>query len=326
MSMEPVTDHPITVHRRRETDVRSVNDRRLRRRRDAGEIAQVVPGSYVSVREWASLTPRLQHLTRVLEVADRAHAPQVFTGSAAAAVWGIDRIGAWPRQVEVRIAKASGGRSSGYVRRRALGLDGVDMISWRGHLLTSPAQTALDVASDSSFLDGVVALDQVLWQRREGGALARLDQLWERLDEQWRRGMAKVPAMVHFSTCLSDSVRESEARVLMDRLGFPAPVLQKKFVLPSGRVAYPDFYFPDFDHAAEFDGTGKYFDQELRAGRSPAEVLMAEKDREDELRRCVRAVSRWRTPAHRDARLLYDILTVDGLPSRLPRPRAAELW
>jgi hypothetical protein len=58
----------------------------------------------------------------------------------------------------------------------------------------------------------------------------------------------------------------------------------------------------------------------LRDGRSADEVLMAEKDRADELRRQVRALSRWRTPALRSPRLLYDILTGDGLPSFRPRP------
>lgn len=124
-----------------------------------------------------------------------------------------------------------------------------------------------------------------------------------------------------FSTSLSDSVRESEARVLLDRLGFPAPVLQQEFQLPHGRVARSDFYFPEQDHVGEFDGTGKYFDPDLLRGRSPEQTLLEEKDRADALRRQVSGLSRWRTPDHRDPARLYSILTADGLPSRFPPPR-----
>ena len=282
---------------------------------------RIVAGSYVFAEEWHRLKPHEQHLVRVCEVADRAAGPLVLTHSAAAAIHIIDRIGRWPDQVEVRIPASTGGRSSGHIRRRALGFDDVELMEWRGHLVTTPAQTALDVASDSSFIDGVIALDQAQWRRRQGGPLVTRQDLWRHLDKQWRRGLAKVPEMMRFSTALSDSVRESEGRVLIERLGFPAPALQKEFRLPSGASVYTDYYFEDFDHVAEFDGTGKYFDPALRAGRTPREVLLEEKDREDQLRRQVTGMSRWRTAAHRDPRILYDILTGDGLPSRLPRPR-----
>src|SRR5690606_4876981 len=176
------------------------------------------------------------------------------------------------------------------------------------------------------FTAGVVALDQALWRRRDGGPLTTKDDIRRVLDAQGRRGLSRVPAMLDFSTSLSDSVRETEGRVLISRLGFPVPVLQKEFRLASGDAAFTDYYFEDFDHAAEFDGTGKYFDPDLLRGRTPEQALLEEKDRADELRRMVSGFSRWRTPAHREPQLLYDILTADGLPSRLPRPRAAARW
>lgn len=132
--------------------------------------------------------------------------------------------------------------------------------------------------------------------------------------------------MIDFSTALADSVRESQSRVLIERLGFPAPTLQQAFTLPEFGAVRTDFWFEDFEHVGEFDGKGKYFDPLLLAGRKPEDVLLAEKDRGDALRRVVRRVSRWRTPALRDPRQLYDILTGDGLPSRLPRPRIGAAW
>jgi hypothetical protein len=319
--MTTQTEHPIVVHRRRENGGVPINDRQLRQSVRRGLYRRVVAGSYVRTSDWKQLKPMQQHLVRVLEVADRARGPLVFTHSAAAAIHGIDRIVAWPRLVEIRIARTTGGRSSGAVRRRALGFEGVELVEWRGHLVTSPAQTAVDLAAEGTFTAGVIALDQTLWGRRDGGALAQQTDLLQALESSQRRRLARVPAAIEFSTHLADSVRESEGRVLIDRLGFPKPVLQQEFVLPGGAVVRSDFYFPDQDHVGEFDGTGKYFDPDILAGRTPEQALLEEKDRADALRRLVSGLSRWRTPDHRDPARLYSILTADGLPSRFPPPR-----
>lgn len=320
-SMPMQTAHPIMVHRRRERDGLPLNDQQLSRSVRSGHFRRVVAGSYVREADWKQLKPLQQHLVRVLEVADRARGPIVFTHSSAAAIHSIDRIGAWPKRVDVRISQSTGGRSSGAVRRRALGFEGVELMEWRGHLVTSPAQTAIDLASEGTFAAGVIATDQALWARRGGGPLARRDDLVRALDTNRRRGFARVPAVIEFSTSLADSVRESEARVLIDQLGFPRPQLQREFVLPDGRTARSDFYFPGHDHVGEFDGVGKYFDPDILRGRTPEQALLEEKDRTDALRRLVSGLSRWRTPDHRDPVRLYNILVADGLPSRYPPPR-----
>lgn len=193
--------------------------------------------------------------------------------------------------------------------------------------MTSPAQTVVDLAATLSFTAGVVCLDQVLWRRREGGPLATTGELHAALSPPGGlRGAARAERAVLFASALSDSVRESQSRVHIHLLGFPEPVLQHPLTLPSGRRAFPDFFFPDHAHAGEFDGVGKYIDPELLAVRTPEQALIAEKDRGDELRRVVRRHPRWRIPALRDPRLLYDILTGDGLPSSKPRPPVGVRW
>lgn len=323
--MRAATEHPIIVHRRREHD-EPVDDRRRLRLVRSGAQIRITAGSYASATEWTALAPLQRHLVRVLEIADRTREPRVFTHSAAAAVWGIDRISAWPEAVEVRIPRASGGRSSGSIRRRALGYDGVELMPWRGHLITSPAQTAIDLAAEMGFTDAVIACDQACWGRREGGPLTNVEELRDLLSGQFRRGLGRVHRAITFATALSDSVRESQSRVLIDKLGFPTPVLQQVFTLPTVGTVRTDFWFADFEQAGEFDGRGKYVDPALLHGRTPQEALLAEKDRTDALHRAVRRVSRWRTPEVKDPRLLYDILTGDGLPSRLPRPRQGAHW
>ncbi|MGP6171460.1 hypothetical protein ACTU6U_04500 [Microbacterium sp. A196] len=251
------------MHRRRERDGGLLNDRKLKQRVRDGVFRRVIAGSYVRDAEWRRLTWMQQHLVRVLEVADRARGPLVFTHSAAAAVHAIDRIGTWPKLVDVRIAQSTGGRSSGAVRRRALGFDGVDLVEWRGHLVTSPAQTSVDLAAEGSFTAGVIAFDQVLWARRKGGPLTGREVVLRAIDVNQRRGYARVPIAIDFSTSLADILN----------------------------------------------------------GRTPEQALLEEKDRADALRRQVSALSRWRTPDHRDPARLYSILTADGLPSRFPPPR-----
>ncbi|MGC5169330.1 hypothetical protein ACLQ2Q_01620 [Microbacterium sp. DT81.1] len=325
--MEPRIEHPLAVFRRREQDVGLINERRLRRSLAQGTHVRVVAGSYADRRHWDRLSPMNRHFVRTLETADRLRGAAVFCHYAAAAIWGIDILGRWPAVIDVRIPRGSGGRSSGAVRRRALGFDGVDVVPWGAHLVTTPAQTVIDLARELTFTAGVAAMDRASWGRREGGPLTTSAEILESLERQsGARGMIRARRAAAFATHLSDSVRESQSRVAIDRLGFPTPELQRRIRLPSGRSVYPDFFFEEFDHAGEFDGKGKYFDPDILQGRSPQQALLEEKDREDELRRAVRALSRWRTPALQDPRMLYDILTADGLPSRRPRPRVGLRW
>lgn len=303
-------------------------DYRYVRRALASETAtRVAPGTYAQTQQWEKLKPIEQHLIRVREAMARSHGQLLLSHLAAAARWGIEILGSWPRRVDTRVERAGGGRASGLLQRHAWGVDGVDISEWEGHFVTSPAQTAIDLASVLSYTSAVIVIDQVLWERREGGALATPDDIQRVMAESApRRGTRKVERAVAFATTLSDSVRESQSRVIIHELGFPDPILQHPIRLLDGRWAYPDFYFAEFDHAAEFDGVGKYLDPELLRGRTSAQALVAEKDRADALARMVAKLSRWRTPALRDPRVLFDILVAAGLPTRKPRPSRGTVW
>lgn len=170
------------------------------------------------------------------------------------------------------------------------------------------------------FVEGLAVADQALWRRRPGGPLVRPGELFTAAEGRAGRGSARARAAVAFATTLSDSVRESQSRVLISVMGFPEPELQARFVLLDGSAAHTDFFWREHRHIGEFDGVGKYRDPELLRGRTGEEVLIAEKDREDELRRQVDAFSRWRTPALLRPQLLYDILSRAGLPTDQPRP------
>lgn len=309
-----------TVFRRRENDGEPVDDRRLRTRLASGEILRIAPGSFVSRDDWERLTPIARHAQRVWEAGARARSQLLFSHAAAAALHGIDRIGAWPTLIEVSTEASSGGRSSGSFRRRGRRLSLVDTEPWQQHVITTPLQTAIDVTAEARFLDGVVAADQALWARRPSGALVTASALQTRVSDMAGRGSARAARAIGFATGLADSVRESQSRVLIAVMGFPDPELQVRFVLSDGRDAFTDFFWREHRHIGEFDGAGKYRDPAQLRGRTPEQILLAEKDREDDLRRQVDAFSRWRLPALQSPRILYDILRRAGLPTSRPRP------
>lgn len=309
-----------TVFRRRENDGDPVNDRRLRRRIAEREIVRIARGVYVEAQSWSRLKPIARHAQLVWEAAARSQTECVFSHWSAAALQGIDILGRWPSGIDVCIEKPSGGRSSGKIRRHGRALADLDLVAWGRHHLTSPAQTAIDLARSLRFAEGAAVADQALWSKRPGGPLCEASTLLRLAHDQSERGTARAVRAAEFATELSDSVRESQSRVLISTMGFPPPELQARFELADGRAAFTDFFWRDFRHIGEFDGIGKYRDPELLQGRTPEEVLLAEKDREDDLRRQCDAFSRWRTPDLASPRRLYDILNGAGLPSSKSRP------
>ncbi|MDX2377080.1 hypothetical protein M4I32_09740 [Microbacterium sp. LRZ72] len=310
---------PTDVIRRREL-VDPLNDRLVRAQLAAGAVARIAPGSYVEARRWEELDPLARHLVRVIEATARLGAGILLSHFAAAAYWDLQILGAWPDVVDVSVARTTGGRSSGVVRRHTRDLTRVDAVPWGRHFVTTPAQTAIDLARILPFAHGVAVADQVLWARRPGGALADSAELAAIAARLRGPGAARARRVAAFACGGADSVRESQSRVLIDLLGFAEPELQRPFRLDNGRMAYSDFYFEGVDHIGEFDGLGKYIDPALLRSRTPEQVVLAEKDREDRLRRQVRGLSRWGTRELDRPSLLWDILTRAGVPSRRPRP------
>lgn len=307
--------------RRRDLEYIGTPHSHVRRAVRQGSLVRVAAGSYADAEVWKQLDPIDQHRARVVAVSGRLHTAPVFSHFAAAALWGIRILGSWPTLVDVTLERATGGRSDGALRRHCTGLDGVEVMELDGMALTSPAQTVVDLARVLPFTDAVVALDSALHRRRRPAPLATDDQVSRIVfAAEGGRGYRKALVSSSFATSLSDSVEESHSRVQLQLLGFPRPVLQRRFTLANGHHAETDFYWPDFDHIGECDGRMKYRDPRLLQGRTGDEVFFAEKERENELRRQVRMFSRWEPRELYPPQQLYDRLVRDGLPSSRPRP------
>ena len=307
--------------RRNEYPSNGFDDNDLHRAVSAGHLTRVVTGAYADARLWAELRPLEQHHIRVLATAERLKTPAVFSHHAAAALWGIRMLGAWPALVDVTLERASGGRSDGGLRRHCIGLEGVTTVTFEGLAVTSPAQTVVDLARRLPFADGVVAMDSALHRKRRPNPLTTIDEIWEVVGRAaGQRGYRRAHAAAAFATSLSDSPEESHSRVQLHLLGFPAPVLQHPFALRDGSVAEVDFFWPDFQHVGECDGRSKYTDPAFLRGRTAQQAVIEEKNRENEIRRQVKAFSRWEPRELYPPTRLYDRLVRDGLPVTRRRP------
>ena len=310
---------------RRIDQVDRTDDRRRRRAVASGEWVRVVSGVYLPSSQWNSLRPLDQHGIRVAEIARRVRPGAVFSHRAAAALHGIDVLGAWPTSVDVIVPRASGGRSTGAIRRHALGLDLIQREPYGEREVTTPAQTALDLARTLPFVQALTAVDQAIWSARPGGPLTTLTEIADLMDASPpQRGDARARRVFEFTNPESSNVRESQNFVVVVWLGFPRPIVQYRRVLRSGRVAIADLYFEAEDHWSEIDGRGKYLSPEFGAGRDPAAIVIDEKNRENEIRREVRGFSRWEATTADHPAVLYDILVAAGL--RSSRPRASGAW
>jgi hypothetical protein len=315
--MRTVADLEI-IRRRDRTD--PIDDRRLRMAIADGVWTRVVSGVFVRGDAWRALKPIERHRLKVVECIRRMRAPAIACHAAAAALHGIDMLGAWPARVDVITVPARGGRSTGSIRRHPRDPSSIDVCEIDGIAVTSAAQTALDLARVLPFAHGVAVVDQAIGDRGSAGALTDRETILSLMPLSPHRGDARAGRAISFSDPGAANVRESQSRVVIAQLGFPRPRLQERRVLRSGRLVFGDFFWPEHDHWGELDGHGKYLSPEFGAERDPRKIVIDEKNRENEIRREVRGFSRWEPSDLEDPRRLFDILTADGLPSALPRP------
>jgi len=302
-------------------------DRQLAQLIRTGRLHRVRPGEYALPTEWNALERHRQHRELVLRTAERVTAPQVYSHFAAAALWGMRIRGNWPTRVDVIVDRAHGGRSSGRLRRRAVGFDGREIVEKEGLLLTSPAQTVVDLARELPFVDAVVVADSALGTAFGRAALTTNSELVERLaDARTARGVGRARAVLAEADGRAESPPETESRIATVLLGFPRPDLQREFATGIG-IRRVDMWWEHFGQAGECDGRAKYRDPAYLKGRDPADVFRREKERDRALLAlpAVRGITHWEPTDLHDLGRFYDILRGAGLPTSMPRPTATTL-
>ncbi|BDZ44969.1 hypothetical protein [Naasia aerilata] len=260
------------------------SERTLQRALERQALVRVRRGAYVDAVHWSGLDGRGRLLLRMRAVAEAASRDVIFCGFSAAAAWNLPFLGDWPDRVEVLCEPAQGGRSEWDVIRRPRELRGLRVNEVQGLLVTGAAVTVVDLSRRLAFAPAVGVVDAAM-AGRAGQAVTRTDLLAELEREPSRRGRSAARSAIEFGVGVSDSFGESFARARLHELGYAPPELQVPIADGRGLVGVVDFFWPGLGIVGEFDGAVKYLREEFRGGRTAAEVVWREKQREDRLRR-----------------------------------------
>lgn len=267
------------------------------RRAARGEFVAVTRGVYLRTALWRAMDRHARYRARIKATAV-GHPDATFSHHSAAALWRLPWVGDWPQRVHVLVGPANGGQSTPGVLRHTTG-DSTKPEYIDGLAVTSLARTVVDVACVATFGQSVSVADAAL--RRTAHPLlgmpptsiTREDLLVELERISPAHGPVKARTAIEFSDGLADRPGESMSRVSMLRARLPTPELQVELPGASGRIWTVDFWWPGFNLIGEFDGQWKYTDPAFMAGRTAQQVLLDEKDREDDLRAAGHAFTRW---------------------------------
>ncbi|MFC7487265.1 hypothetical protein ACOCJ7_19965 [Knoellia sp. CPCC 206453] len=272
-------------------------------------------GVVIAAQTWGTLTQEQRHAAFVQATALRmkTDSPRVFSHTSAAAVWGLPRVSAWPKYIEV-IGTGKRVRSSGLIRRHHLPVDG--SVVEQGLEVTTLTRTILDIARAEALSDAVAAADYAL--HHELCNMADLEAEFAQVNPG-APGRTRARLALDLADGKSMSVGESLSRVQMFRLNIPRPILQVPLEDEDGLIGSGDFGWDGV--IGEFDGRKKYG---LRAGMDPKEAertLWNEKKREDRIRAKGNKMARWVwVDAVRPSQMAR-VLAAQGI-----RPSAVNTW
>jgi hypothetical protein len=266
-----------------------VTDDEVRRLRRSGELVAVDRGAYLDPTDPRLRRPEERHVLQMAAALSRLAKDAVVSHQSAAVLYGLPVWNMPLSRVHVTRAKRSGALRTGRLHVHTAPLDADEIVLVGEVAVTSVQRTLVDLARTLAFEEAVAVLDAALHKHLV--TRAELAAALERT-ARWK-GAPKARRAVDFADPRPMSVGESRSRVAMARIGVVTPVLQWKVVGPGGIVlGTADFGWPDHGYAGEFDGFVKY-GRLLRPGQVPADVVFAEKRREDGMRTVLRGLARW---------------------------------
>ncbi len=286
--------------------------RDLRRAAERGRLVRVHRGAFLPSNRWQVLTETERYTYRILGAIGTARVVPVISHVSAAVLHGAPVIGPLPSMVHVLATQAAGTRTEHGYRKHATPFPDMGL-EVRGELrMTSLPRTLAEVAADSPFLTAVGVFDWAFAQHPidAPAVIAALDEF------EIRRGRRRAERAIAFADARSGSPGESLSRVRMYEAGLPAPELQMPFHDPKGLVGVVDFWWPEYHLIGEFDGVSKYVREEFTGGRDAADIVIAEKRREDRLRALGPIVARWGWSTAWGELGLQALLRTYGLPTR----------
>jgi hypothetical protein len=270
-------------------------------------LVRVRPGVYAPIADWSRLAPWERYLARVHATKVRIRDP-VFCLESAAALLGLPLFGE-PRHIHL-LARGARTVTRGDVVAHAF-LDSRAAVSLRDTSATSVADTVLDLGRVLPPAFGLAVADAALHHGE-----VSVESLRGRFAVQRaRRGSRQIAWMLSEADPLAESVTESISRAVIGWLGYERPELQVKFRY-EGVDDRVDFYWRRRRTIGEADGFGKYDAGDTESSKAR---FIAEKVREDRLRRYERGFVRWDShdPFH-PQRLDAKLRAAGLIPERAP--------
>ena len=280
-----------------------ISQRRLAVAIREGMMVRVRPGVFVRGADWTGATPEMRAMARAHALSQVSRVPPVFSHASAAAAHGLPLYRPDQDRVHVIAPTERPGAAGGVVRHRGdLTDDGIVEIV--GLRVTSLTRTVADVARTATFEQAVTIADAAL--RREfvtgpgkydGDGAERFRQQVMDTVRLSPHGQTRARRVVDFADGRAQLPGESISRIRLHQLGFGRVDLQVAVAGPRGRTYYVDFGLEEIGAFGEFDGAMKYTDGRFLNGRTSAEALDEEKQREDWIRGSTqRRYVRWGWP------------------------------
>ena len=279
---ELLSSHQLAhVFLRHEAIAAGYTDRDIAKLVRSGDWHRVRHGAYVDGEVWRSLSDAEQHAVLSRAVLRQSRAEVVLSHISAlpeydAPMWGL----ALDVVHLTRKDQRAGRKESGVQQHRGLLLPG-DVVTMAGVEVTSATRLAIDITTVANSESSLVIVNHLLHHKQTTLELVR---------ERYA-SMEKNPNTLHTDLVLRladpriESVGESRTLFMCWCQGLPAPEPQYVVTDDRGReIARLDFAWPEHGVWLEFDGKEKYV-KHLREGETIADVVLREKQREDEIRR-----------------------------------------
>ena len=240
---------------------------------------------------WTEADPRQRHVLRVRGVVGRLSSDVVVSHESALALNGFPLLGRWPERVHVVAPRRERDKVDARVHQHAASLETDEIEIVDGLRVAARRRAAVDAVRRRDLRGATVVLDHGL----RTGAFTRPQLEACVAARRGVQGSRRAAASVAFADGRAESPGESLSRAVIHSGGLTRPVLQQRIPEVGALAGLVDFWWPEFGVVGEFDGDVKYRDASVRRGRSPEQVVIDEKRREDALRATpgVRAVVRW---------------------------------
>ena len=247
-------------------------------------IVSPMPGLFARKTRWEELNRAQRHVEIVRALAIQ-HPEWTFCSYSAACLLGLEVSWRHLNVVHVCSETKPSARPGARIQRHRTEPAGA--IDQGGISITPPIQTVTDCLLQTGFADGIPIADSAISKL----GLTR-EQLMEAVEKRAgaRNGRAARTALttLQYADARAESGGESVARAVMIETGFAPDRLQYELTDPfdSTESMRTDFAWERQAREltlGELDGFVKYTDQAMLAGRTTAETLVAERQREAHL-------------------------------------------